>query len=190
MSEETKVATETVSEETTQSKPTETPDAGALIAESKKYRLRSQDAEAQLAKLQSKLEQQENAKLRKNEEFKTLAEKFESQVNDLTPYKDKYESMVDARKLKLLERLPEDKRDTFKGKDLDVLEFMVDNLGQKDNTQPSARGSIPKNQEFGGYESKLDWVSKDPEGYEKAKEKDKGGIFGDIFSPKQNPFSG
>ena len=62
MSEETKVATETVSEETTQETPTNTPDVGSLIAESKKYRQRSQDAEAQLAKLQSKLEEQENAK--------------------------------------------------------------------------------------------------------------------------------
>ena len=165
MSEEKKVATETVSEETTQSKPTETPDAGALIAESKKYRQRSQDAEAQLAKLQAKLEQQDNAKLKEKEEFKTLAEKFESQVNDLTPYKDKYESMVDARKLKLLERLPEDQRDTFKDKDLDVLEFMVDNLGQKETLQPSARGSLPKNTDFGGYNSFAEWAEKDPIGY-------------------------
>ena len=165
MSEETKVATETVSEGTTPQTPTETPDAGALIAESKKYRQRSQDAEAQLAKLQAKLEQQDNAKLKEKEEFKTLAEKFESQVNDLTPYKDKYESMVDARKLKLLERLPEDQRDTFKDKDLDVLEFMVDNLGQKETLQPSARGSLPKNTDFGGYNSFAEWAEKDPISY-------------------------
>ena len=142
MSEETKVATETVSEETTPQTPTETPDVGSLIAESKKYRQRSQDAEAQLAKLQAKLEQQENAKLKEKEEFKTLAEKFESQVNDLSPYKEKYESMVDARKLKLLEILPEDKRETFKDKDLDVLEFMAENINSTIAREPSARGSI------------------------------------------------
>ena len=192
MSEETKVATETVSEGTT---PEISIDAlqeklKAEAAYSQTQRQKKQDAEAQLAKLQSKLEQQDNAKLKEKEEFKTLAEKFESQVNDLSPYKEKYESMVNARKQKLLERLPEDQRDTFKDKDLDVLEFMVDNLGQKESPQPSARGSLPKNEEFGGYESKLDWVSKDPESYEKAKQKEKGGIFGDIFSPKQNPFSG
>tara|TARA_Y100001938_G_scaffold138767_1_gene204727 strand:- start:3554 stop:4126 length:573 start_codon:yes stop_codon:yes gene_type:complete len=190
MSEETQVATKTASEGTTQESTTNTPDVGSLIAESKKYRQRSQDAEAQLAKLQSKLETQENVKLKEKEEFKTLAEKFESQVNELSPYKQKYEAMVDAKRQSLLNKIPEDKRDTFKSKDLDVLEFMVDNLSPKDNLQPSARGSVPKNQEFGGYESKLDWVSKDPEGYEKAKQKEKGGIFGDIFAPKQNPFSG
>ncbi len=142
MSEETKVATETVSEETTQSKPTETPDAGALIAESKKYRLRSQDAEAKLAELQTKLEQQDNAKLKEKEEFKTLAEKFELQVNELSPFKEKYEALLNNRKEQLLQQIPEDQRDNFKDKDIDVLEFMIDNMSKPTNNEPSARGSI------------------------------------------------
>ena len=155
MSEETQVATETASEGTTPQTPTETPDAGSLIAESKKYRQRSQDAEAQLAKLQSKLEQQENVKLKEKEEFKTLAEKFESQVNDLSPYKEKYESMVDSRKQKLLDRLPEEQRDKFKDKDLDVLEFMTSEL-QTANSEPSARGAIKSTKKIG------DWTEMSP----------------------------
>ena len=150
MSEETKVATETVSEETTQSKPTETPDAGALIAESKKYRLRSQDAEAKLAELQTKLEQQDNAKLKEKEEFKTLAEKFELQVNELSPFKEKYEALLNNRKEQLLQQIPEDQRDNFKDKDIDVLEFMIDNMSKPTNNEPSARGSIqPKVMDWG-----------------------------------------
>ena len=74
MSEETKVATETVSEETTQETPTNTPDVGSLIAESKKYRQRSQDAEAQVAKLKTMIEEQEKAKMVEKEEWKTLYE--------------------------------------------------------------------------------------------------------------------
>ena len=150
MSEETKVATETVSEETTQSKPTETPDAGSLIAESKKYRLRSQDAEAKLAELQTKLEQQDNAKLKEKEEFKTLAEKFELQVNELSPFKEKYEALLNNRKEQLLQQIPEDQRDNFKDKDIDVLEFMIDNMSKPTNNEPSARGSIqPKVMDWG-----------------------------------------
>ena len=155
MSEETQVATETASEGTTPQTPTETPDVGSLIAESKKYRLRSQDAEAQLAKLQSKLEQQENVKLKEKEEFKTLAEKFESQVNDLSPYKEKDKSMVDARKQKLLDRLPEEQREKFKDKDIDVLEFMTSEL-QTANSEPSARGAIKSTKKIG------DWTEMSP----------------------------
>ena len=155
MSEEKTVATETVSEETTQSNPTETPDAGALIAESKKYRLRSQDAEAKLAELQTKLEQQDNAKLKEKEEFKTLAEKFEIQVNELTPFKEKYETILANRKEQLLSQIPEDQRDKFKDKDIDVLEFMTSEL-QTANSEPSARGAIKSTKKIG------DWTEMSP----------------------------
>ena len=136
------------------------------IAESKKYRKRAQDAENKLAKLNKQLESQENAKLKEKEEFKTLAEKYEAQVNELSPFKEKYEGLVEQRRNVLLERLPEDKRETFKNKDLDVLEFMVSELKTK-NQEPSARNLVgTKNTEFGGYSSFAEWAEKDPIGYE------------------------
>tara|TARA_R100000278_G_scaffold1952_1_gene3813 strand:+ start:1084 stop:1575 length:492 start_codon:yes stop_codon:yes gene_type:complete len=142
MSEETKVATETVSEETTQETPTNTPDVGSLIAESKKYRQRSQDAEAQVAKLKTIIEEQEKAKMVEKEEWKTLYENEKG-------YKEKYNALVDQRKSQLLEKLPTDQHEKFKDKDLDVLEFMVNNIPKNENISPSARGSIsPK---------KVDW---------------------------------
>ena len=144
MSEETQVATETASEGTTPQTPTETPDVGSLIAESKKYRQRSQDAEAQLAKLESKLEEQEKAKLVEKEEWKALYE-------DEKGYKDKYQTLLDQRKSQLLERIDPDQREKFKNKDLDVLEFMIDNIPKATSNEPPARGSIaPK---------KVDWDS-------------------------------
>ena len=135
MSEETQVATETVSEGTTPQTPTETPDVGSLIAESKKYRQRSQDAEAKLAKLESKLEEQEKAKLVEKEEWKAL---YESEKG----YKDKYQTLLDQRKSQLLEKIDPDQRKKFQDKDLDVLEFMIDNISKPTNSEPSARGSI------------------------------------------------
>ena len=135
MSEETQVATETASEGTTPQTPTETPDVGSLIAESKKYRQRSQDAEAKLAKLESKLEEQEKAKLVEKEEWKAL---YESEKG----YKDKYQTLLDQRKSQLLEKIDPDQRKKFQDKDLDVLEFMIDNISKPTNSEPSARGSI------------------------------------------------
>ena len=135
------------------------------IAESKKYRKRAQDAESRLAGLEKKLESEANAKLKQKEEYKTLAEKYEAQVNELSPFKDKYDSLVNQRKSKLLDRLPEDKRETFKNKDLDVLEFMVSELKTK-TQEPSARNLVgTKNTEFGGYSSFAEWAEKDPIGY-------------------------
>ena len=164
MSEENQVSNETVVEQGTEN-VTQEPAQNEYIAESKKYRKRAQDAESKLANLQKQLESQENAKLKQKEEYKTLAEKYEAQVNDLNPFKEKYDTLVDQRKSKLLERLPEDKRETFKNKDLDVLEFMVSELKTK-TSEPSARNLVgTKNTEFGGYASFAEWAEKDPIGY-------------------------
>ena len=173
MSEENQVSNETVVEKGTESVTQESAQ-NEYIAESKKYRKRAQDAESKLADLQKKLETQQNQKLKEKEEYKTLAEKYEAQVNELNPYKEKYEGLVEQRRTKLLGRLPEDKRETFKNKDLDVLEFMVSELKTK-TQEPSARNLVgTKNTEFGGYSSYVEWATKDPKGYEQANNTVKG----------------
>ncbi len=141
MSEENVVSNETVVDNDTENVTQESAQ-NEYIAESKKYRKRAQDAESQLAKLNKKLESQENAKLKEKEEFKTLAEKFEAEVDNLSPYKDKYEALVEKRRNVLLEKLPEDKREQFTNKDLDVLEFMVSELSSKTPTEPQLRGTV------------------------------------------------
>jgi hypothetical protein len=164
MSEENQVSKETVVEQDTENVTQESAQ-NEYIAESKKYRKRAQDAENRLANLEKQLETQQNQKLKEKEEYKTLAEKYEAQVNELNPYKDKYEGLVEQRRNVLLERLPEDKRETFKNKDLDVLEFMVSELKTK-TQEPSARNLVgTKNTEFGGYTSFAEWAEKDPIGY-------------------------
>ncbi len=164
MSEENQVSNEAVVEKDTEN-VTQDNAQNEYIAESKKYRKRAQDAETKLDNLQKQLESQENAKLKQKEEYKTLAEKYEAQVNELSPFKDKYEGLVEKRRNVLLERLPEDRRETFKHKDLDVLEFMVSELKSK-TSEPSARNLVgTKNTEFGGYASYAEWAEKDPIGY-------------------------
>ena len=165
MSEENQVSNEAVVDNGAESVTQEVAQ-NEYIAESKKYRKRAQDAENRLANLEKQLETQQNQKLKEKEEYKTLAEKYEAQVNDLNPYKEKYEGLVEQRRNVLLERLPEDKRETFKNKDLDVLEFMVSELKTK-TQEPSARNLVgTKNTEFGGYSSFAEWAEKDPIGYE------------------------
>ena len=142
------------------------PDAG-LVAESKKYRQRAQQAEAQIAEFQKKLEQQENAKLKEKEEWKTLAEQNEAKLNDVLPYKEKYEALYSANKQKILSKFPEEQQEKFKDKDPEWLESLLEAQGKNDFTVTSERASVPKNKEFGGYSSHAEWASKDPEGYKR-----------------------
>ena len=164
MSEENTPVVETT--EATETIETVSPDAG-LIAESKKYRTRAQQAETQLAEFQKKLEQQENEKLKEKEEWKTLAEQNEAKLNDALPYKDKYETLYSANKQKILSKFPEDQQEKFKDKDPEWLESLLEAQGKNDFTVTSERASVPKNQEFGGYSSMAEWAMKDPKGCDK-----------------------
>ena len=159
MSEENTPVVETT--EATETKETVSPDAG-LIAESKKYRTRAQSAEAELTKLQEKLDGQANAELKKNEEWKTLAEQNEAKLNDALPYKEKYEALHSANKQKLLSRFPEDQQEKFKDKDPEWLESLLEAQGKNDFTETSERASVPKNQENGGFSNTSEWARKDP----------------------------
>ena len=141
MSEENQVSTEAAVDSGTEN-VTQDNAQNEYIAESKKYRKRAQEAESQLAAIQKKLEAQENAKLKEKEEFKTLSEKLEAENSELKVYKDNYEALVEARKTSLLEQLPEDKREQFNNKDLDVLEFMVSELASKTPNEPQARATV------------------------------------------------
>ena len=134
MSEEKPVVTETVSEGTTTEANTQT-DVGALIAESKKYRKRSQDAEAQLKELQSQLAKAEEAKLKEKEDFKTLYEQTSGKMEAYKAQADKWASYETAKREKLLNSVPEEERDAMSKLDLETLEFVTNKIN---NTKPNA----------------------------------------------------
>ena len=165
MSEENTPVVETT--EATETIETVSPDAG-LIAESKKYRQRAQQAETQLAEFQKKLEQQENTKLKEKEEWKTLAEQNEAKLNDALPYKDKYETLYSANKQNILSKFPEEQQEKFKDKDPEWLESLLEAQGKNDFAEPSDRAGVPQKGEFGGYSSHAEWATKDPQGYQQA----------------------
>ena len=108
----TQAATETVSE----SPATETPQPSPndeLIAESKKYRKRAQDAESRLSELEKKFNQQEESKLKEKEEFKTLYEQASSKVESLTSNAEKWTKYEETKRASLLESHPEDERESL-----------------------------------------------------------------------------
>ena len=156
MSEEQTVATETVSEETTTEATTQT-DVGALIAESKKYRKRSQDAEAQLKELQSQLAKAEEAKLKEKEDFKTLYEKTASEIEAYKSQADKWTNYETAKREALLNSVPEEEREAMSKLDLDTLEFVTKKISSVKANPPqvmgNARQEVPS--------EPVDWTNKD-----------------------------
>ena len=145
MSEENKVATETASEETTKETTNDSTDNGVLIAESKKYRKRSQEAEAQLAELKSQLAKAEEDKLKEKEDFKTLYEKVASENESLAANSEKWSKYEEAKRVSLIEQHPEDDREALMGLPLDTLEYVTSKINSSKANAPEVVGNPRSN---------------------------------------------
>ena len=142
MSEETKaVASETASEQPTQETPTTSPDDGALIAESKKYRKRAQDAEARIADLEKKMAKAEEKKLKEKEDFKALYEKVSSENESLSSVAEKWTKYEETKRASLLEKHPEEDRDSLVNLPLDTLEFVTNKITNTKANAPEISGN-------------------------------------------------
>ena len=136
MSEETNtVASETVSEQPTQETQTDSTDVGALIAESKKYRKRSQDAEAQIESMKKSISKAEETKLKEKEDFKTLYEKVSSENESLSSVAEKWTKYEETRRASLIESHPEEDRESLANLPLDTHEFVTNKINNVQNKQ-------------------------------------------------------
>ena len=71
-----------------------------------------------------------------------------------------------------MSQIPKEQRETFKDKDIDVLEFMVGNMPTKSNPEPSARGVIKSNKNL------TNWLDLNP--------KEQKGNWNDILNSYKN----
>ena len=141
MSEETTpVATETVSEETTNEATTDSTDVGALIAESKKYRKRSQDAEAERDALKSQLAKAEEAKLKEQGEFQTLYEEAKTKMETLESNADKWSKYETAKRESLLNSVPEGERESLVDLPFETLEYVTSKINNAKANAPEVVG--------------------------------------------------
>ena len=131
---------ETVSEQPTTETTDNSTDVSSLVAESKKYRKRSQDAESRLAELEKKLASAEETKLKEKEDFKALYEKVSSENESLNTTAQKWNKYEENRRNTLLESAPEEERERLAGLDLDTLEYVTSKIN---NQKPSNAEHIP-----------------------------------------------
>ena len=141
MSEETKVATETASEETTKETTNDSTDKGKLLAESKKYRKRSQDDRVEIAELKAQIKEIEVAKLKEKEDFKTLYEKVASENESLAANSEKWSKYEEAKRVSLIEQHPEDDRESLAKLPLDTLEYVTSKINSSKANAPEVVGN-------------------------------------------------
>jgi len=141
MSEEAKVSNETVVESGTEDVTQEVAQ-NEYIAESKKYRKRAQEAESQLAKLQKTIAAQEEEKLKQKEDFKSLYEKVSSENANLSKDAERWKSYESNKRTALLDRHPEDERESLSRLDLETLEYVTNKISKPTNPEVVGRAKV------------------------------------------------
>jgi len=106
-------------------------EVGNLIAESKKYRQRSQAAEAELNELKDNLKLQEQKQLEEKEEFKTLYEGLKVENDKLKPIVENFEIQEKQRREHLLSQLSDDDQEIYQDLTTMKLEKHIERLGNK-----------------------------------------------------------
>ena len=164
MSEETVIVEEQAVAET----PTQevSNEVGNLIAESKKYRQRSQSAEAELNELKENLKLQETKQLEEKEEFKSLYEGLKIENEKLKPIVENFEIQEKQRREHLLSQLSDDEQDIYQDLTTIKLEKHIERLG-KSKVQISDAKEVTSSGKFASNTKWADLSQKDREAAKK-----------------------
>lgn len=164
MSEETVIVEEQAVAET----PTQevSNEVGNLIAESKKYRQRSQSAEAELNELKENLKLQETKQLEEKEEFKSLYEGLKIENEKLKPIVENFEIQEKQRREHLLSQLSDDDQEIYQDLTTIKLEKHIERLG-KNKVQISDAKEVTSSGKFASNTKWADLSDKDREAAKK-----------------------
>ena len=164
MSEENKIVEEQAVAET----PTQevSNEVGNLIAESKKYRQRSQSAEAELNELKESLKLQETKQLEEKEEFKSLYEGLKIENEKLKPIVENFEIQEKQRREHLLSQLSDDDQEIYQDLTTIKLEKHIERLG-KSKVQISDAKEVTSSGKFASNTKWADLSQKDREAAKK-----------------------
>lgn len=128
------------------------------------------DMKTKLSEFQSKEEKAKQKKLEEEGKYREIIADKDSVVNKLANENEALKGYQESRRETLLSLLPESDRDIYSGLELINLEKHVDKLKQKQSV--TIDGSTPTREgqgDFGGYSSRTEYATKDPEGYAKWK---------------------
>ena len=110
----------------------------AEVQNAKKLRKRAQENESLIEKFHKTQEEEKNNQLLEQQKFQELSENLQRQLDEATPYKQKWEAYESQTREELLSQLPEDDRESLKTESLKTLKYIVKKLDSKtSNPQPT-----------------------------------------------------
>jgi hypothetical protein len=143
---ESKVSTE-VAPESQETTVDETPDVNQLVAESRKYRKRSQAAETELVKLQKQISTDRESQMEEQQQWQTLAEERQARISELEPIVERAMNEESQLREQILAEFSEEDRETFGDLPLPKLRALQTKFNQNTTRVPIASNpGVPANE--------------------------------------------
>ena len=161
------IAQDTVQEVTPisqETEPTQSPELGDVIAESKKYRSRAQKAESKLTEMEKQLEKDRQTQLEAKEEWKTLADERKSKLEKYETELEVVRKEREAEHKKLLSDFSEKDREELEELPLKHLRVVHGKLVQKpivpnvSNSNPAQKISVDDFTKMSSTDRKKNWT--------------------------------
>lgn len=136
----TEVATES------QTNESESPDVGALVQESKKYRKRAQESEAELSKLKKKLDTDRQKQMEEQNKWQELAEERAARLAEIEPIVEKLKADEAEQRELILSDFNEEDRQQFGDLSLSQLRVLHKKLFENSGSVVSTDGTPARTQ--------------------------------------------
>ena len=118
-----------------------------LIAESKKYRKRSQSAEAELTRLQKQIASDREKQMEEQQEWQKLAEERALRIAELEPIVERAMNDETQMREQILSNFSEEDKETFGDLPLSKLRALNNKLNQNNTRLPIANNpAVPANE--------------------------------------------
>tara|TARA_R100001443_G_scaffold100791_1_gene108310 strand:- start:1535 stop:2056 length:522 start_codon:yes stop_codon:yes gene_type:complete len=114
----------------------------AEVQNAKKLRKRAQENESLIEKFHKTQEEEKNTQLLEQQKFQELSENLQRQLDEATPYKQKWEDYESQTREELLSQLPEDDRESLKTESLKTLKYIVKKLDSKTSNPQATVGAV------------------------------------------------
>ena len=119
----------------------ETPDVGALVQESKKYRKRAQESEAELGKLKKKLDTDRQKQMEEQNKWQELAEERAARLAEIEPIVEKLKADEAEQRELILSDFNEEDRQQFGDLSLSQLRVLHKKLFENSGSVVSTDGT-------------------------------------------------
>ena len=121
----------------------ETPDVGALVQESKKYRKRAQDSEAKLAKMEKQREVDRQKQMEEQNQWQQLAEERATKLAEMEPIVEAFRQDEAEQRERILADFEESDREQFGGLALPQLRALHSKLITTNNASVPTTSGTP-----------------------------------------------